>query len=410
VADKVDVTAYRQVNGRDLAQAIFAPFGAPFPPTTGVDIRTRNHTDLTTGGLRAEATKVFSRDIIVYGIDYFHDNAVGRDSSQTTVYGFGPPNPKSKTTPSLPSATLASTGLFLQNDLRLHDRLSLIVGGRWQRVMSEALPTAGLATIPPGDVQSTAVFATNALFKVTTQLNLVASVGRGFRAPNLVERYFNGPTPEGSAYESATPGLKPEKSLNVDVGAKYRNEHIAFEAFAFRNDIRDAVKIAATGAKISNLPEYKNVNVGKLRASGWEASGTMLLGDGFSLSANYSTVKSKNLIDTSIPIGDSFSSKLVGTLGWRATTGGLWAEYAVRRNGEQKDILAGSSPVGNTLPAFTVHNLRGGAHLFTLRGVRQDLDVQVNNLTNKLYSEAANAGFFRPEPMRNVVVSIRSSF
>jgi len=238
----------------------------------------------------------------------------------------------------------------------------------------------------------------------------VASVGRGFRAPNLVERYFNGPTPEGSAYETATPGLKPEKSLNVDLGAKFRNDHVAFEAFVFRNDIRDAVKIAATGAKISNLPEYKNVNVGKLRAAGWEASGTMLLGGGFSLSANYSTVKSKNLIDTSIPIGDSFSSKLVGSLGWHAASGRVWAEYAVRRNGEQKDILAGSSPVGNSLPAFTVHNLRGGMHLFTLRGVRQDLDMQVNNLTNKLYSEAANAGFFRPEPMRNLVVSIRSSF
>jgi len=410
VADKVDFTTYRQVNGRDLAQSIFAPFGAPFPLTTGVDIQTRNHTDLTTAGLRAEATKIFARDIIVYGVDYFHDNAVGRDSSQTTVFGFGPPKPKSKNTPSLPSATLASTGLFVQNDLRVYDRLSLIVGGRWQRVMSEALPTTGLTTIPPGDVQSTTVFATNALFKVTSQLNLVASVGRGFRAPNLVERYFNGPTPEGSAYQTATPGLKPEKSLNYDLGAKYRNEHIAFEAFVFRNDIRDAVKIAATGTKISNLPEYRNVNVGKLRASGWEASGTTLLGRGFSLTANYSTVKSKNLIDSSIPIGDTFSSKLVGTLGWRAPSGRSWVEYAVRRNGEQQDILAGTSPVGNALPAFTVHSLRGGVHLFTLGGVRQELNVQVNNLTNKLYAETANAGFFRPEPMRNVVVAIRSSF
>jgi hypothetical protein len=85
-------------------------------------------------------------------------------------------------------------------------------------------------------------------------------------------------------------------------------------------------------------------------------------------------------------------------------------EYVVRRNGEQKDIVAGSSPAGNTLPAFVVHGLRGGAHLFTLRGVRQDLDVQVNNLANTLYAESANAGFFRPEPKRNLVVALRSSF
>ena len=410
VLDKADVVAYRQVNGRDLSQSIFAPFGAGYPANAGVDIQTRNHTDLTTSGFRAEATKIFARNIIVYGVDYFHDNAVGRDSSQTTVFGFGPPKPKSKNTPSLPSATLSSTGVFLQNDLRLHDRLSLIVGGRWQRVSSDAQPTAGLTTIPPGDVQSTGVFATNALFKMTSNLNLVASVGRGFRAPNLVERYFNGPTPEGSAYQSATPGLRPERSLNADLGVKYRTDRVAAEAFVYRNDIRDAVRISPTGAKINNLPEYQNVNVGKLRSSGYEATGTMLFARGISASANYSQVKSTNLLDRSIPIGDTYSSKLVGTLGWRPASGRGWVEYAVRRNGEQKEIVAGSSPVGNTLPAFVVHSIRGGAHLFTLRGVRQDLDLQVNNLSNTLYAETANAGFFRPEPGRHVVIALRSSF
>ena len=410
VLDKADVVAYRQVNGRDLSQSIFAPFGAGYPANAGVDIQTRNHTDLTTTGFRAEATKIFARNIIVYGVDYFHDNAVGRDSSQTTVFGFGPPKPKSKNTPSLPSATLSSTGVFLQNDLRLHDRLSLIVGGRWQRVSSDAQPTAGLTTIPPGDVQSTGVFATNALFKMTSNLNLVASVGRGFRAPNLVERYFNGPTPEGSAYQSATPGLRPERSLNTDLGVKYRSDRVAAEAFVYRNDIRDAVRISPTGAKINNLPEYQNVNVGKLRSSGYEATGTMLFARGISASANYSQVKSTNLLDRSIPIGDTYSSKLVGTLGWRPASGRGWVEYAVRRNGEQKEIVAGSSPVGNTLPAFVVHSIRGGAHLFTLRGVRQDLDLQVNNLSNTLYAETANAGFFRPEPGRHVVIALRSSF
>jgi outer membrane receptor protein involved in Fe transport len=185
---------------------------------------------------------------------------------------------------------------------------------------------------------------------------------------------------------------------------------VAAEAFVYRNDIRDAVRISPTGAKINNLPEYQNVNVGKLRSSGFEATGTMLFARGISASANYSQVKSTNLLDRSIPIGDTYSSKLVGTVGWRPASGRGWVEYAVRRNGEQKDIVAGSSPVGNTLPAFVVHNLRGGAHLFTLRGVRQDLDIQVNNLADALYAETANAGFFRPEPGRHVVIALRSSF
>ena len=52
----------------------------------------------------------------------------------------------------------------------------------------------------------------------------------------------------------------------------------------------------------------------------------------------------------------------------------------------------------------------GGAHLFTVGGIRQDLDLQVNNIGNTLYAESANAGFFRPEPGRHVVIALRSSF
>ena len=117
------------------------------------------------------------------------------------MLGFGPPHPTTKVKPSLPSATLGSFGVFVQNDVRLNERLSVIVGGRWQQVSSDPQPTTGYTTLPAGDVQSTTVFSTNALYKLTENLNLVASVGRGFRAPNLVERYFDGPTPEGSAYQ-----------------------------------------------------------------------------------------------------------------------------------------------------------------------------------------------------------------
>jgi hypothetical protein len=136
----------------------------------------------------------------------------------------------------------------------------------------------------------------------------------------------------------------------------------------------------------------------------------VLLDRGFTVSANFSSVKASNLLDKSSPVGDTYSSKLVTSLGWRDAGNRFWGEYVVRRNGEQKDIVAGSSPVGDVLPAFVVHGVRGGARLFTIGGVRQDLDIQVNNLTNRLYSEAANAGFFRPEPRRNVVIALRSSF
>ena len=62
------------------------------------------------------------------------------------------------------------------------------------------------------------------------------------------------------------------------------------------------------------------------------------------------------------------------------------------------------------LPSFAVHSLRGGARLFSVGSVSNDLTVVLNNLTNALYAEFSNASFFRPEPKRTLAVSWTSSF
>ena len=84
--------------------------------------------------------------------------------------------------------------------------------------------------------------------------------------------------------------------------------------------------------------------------------------------------------------------------------------YALRHNGEQKDIIAGSSPVGAVLPAFTVHDVRAQAALFERGRSRTSLMLGVNNLTNALYAEFANASFFRPEPRRSLSTSLIVEF
>ena len=82
----------------------------------------------------------------------------------------------------------------------------------------------------------------------------------------------------------------------------------------------------------------------------------------------------------------------------------------LRHNGEQKDILQGSSPVGDVLPAFTVHTIRAGIRGWRIGSVRQDITLAVNNVANTLYAEAANAGFFRPEAGRSVTLAISTAF
>ena len=409
-ADRAEITAWTQRNQRDLAQDIFIPFGAGTPPGAGVSVQTGNYSDIATVGVRAELTKLLSRVLLTYGVDAFEDRSYNTDTSTTTVLGFGPPAPRASNQSQVPNAVLSSAGAFAQGSVGVFNRATLSIGGRVQQVRSDTRFTPGVATPAQSHANATAVYAVNGLVRLTEALNAVASVGRGFRAPNLVERYFAGPTPEGSAYQLASPDLRPETSVNYDLGLKYRLADLNAEATIFENDIADGISTAPTGQAINRLPVYQNVNVAKLRSRGAEVVATVLLGHGIRASGNWSTISSANLLDPKSPIGDTFSNKLNLALGWLDASARIWAEYTVRRNGEQRDIAVGSSPIGDVFPAFVVHGIRGGVRGWHVGGFRQDITLAVNNLGNTLYAEAANSGFFRPEPKRNVVIAISSAF
>jgi outer membrane receptor protein involved in Fe transport len=245
---------------------------------------------------------------------------------------------------------------------------------------------------------------------VTEHLNLIASFGRAFRSPNLIERFFRGATPEGSGYQLPNPDLKPEWSFDVDLGAKLNTARVYAEGFVFRNEVHDGIRIAATGSKVGQFPAYRNINVDHIRDHGAEFLVQVRLPEGFNLGGTYTRFKSKDVLEPLNPVGDTYSSKITGSIGWRATSGRLWSEYAIRVNGERKDVELGSSPIGPVLPGFTTHSVRAGAQLFRVRGITNELNVVVNNLTNTLYAEFANASFFRPEPKRTLAVAWTGRF
>jgi hypothetical protein len=68
------------------------------------------------------------------------------------------------------------------------------------------------------------------------------------------------------------------------------------------------------------------------------------------------------------------------------------------------------NPIGDVLPGFTVHHLRGGVTVLRRGGHEQRLGIIVGNLTDRLYAEAANGSFFRPEPGRHLVLSWEVGF
>ncbi|MGD2086379.1 MAG: TonB-dependent receptor [Candidatus Aminicenantes bacterium] len=411
LADYIDFTTYYLNNQRELDNNIFVPFGIPGLPQAGISIQTENFTDVNTLGFRLEFNKAAKRHTITYGADFFEDNTENTDSSITQILGFGPPITSTDDTPKLPHARYRSLGIFLQDDISLFGRTSLILGLRYQNVNAKTKQTPGLE----GDelvnsTDETLVGTANLMIGITDDLRLVLSVGRGFRSPNLIERFFDGVTPEGSGYQSRNTGLKAETSLNVDVGFKFRRKNVHLEATFFNNVIRDGIRLSATGGEVSGLPEFRNINVDKLRMQGIEALGRIFFKFGLSAQANVTYIKSKDLGRPETPYVDTYSSKFNFNVRYDHPKRLFWIGYDLRVNGDQKDILLVENPIGDIIPGFAVHSISAGITLFKNSSFPQQLGIIIGNLTNELYSEFSNASFFRPAPRRHIVLTWSTRF
>ncbi len=405
-ADVLELTVYRQDNERELSFDLFHSFGPQAPPGAGVAVETFNFSDLATMGLRLEARKqAAERLLLTYGVDAFRDRSENTDSSITTVVGFGPPQTEVANTPLVPNATYRSMGAFLQGEFAFTQRFALTLGGRVQDIRAETEETPGITETFAARSNRTVVGAANLLYRLGDRVSLVGSVGRAFRSPNLIEWFFHGPTPEGNGFQVRSPELEPETSVNLDVGIRFGSPRLYAEAFVFRNLVKNGIRIAPTGDSVNGLPAFRNVNVEELVFRGIELSGAVTIATPVVLSASYTYLDSEDRLDPSNPIGDSFSSKLTAGLRYRHSSDRFWAEHLLRHNGERSEVNLVGNPVGNVLPAFTVHGVRGGLTVFRRGTHAQQLTVGIENLTNELYAEAANVSFFRPAPRRSLVLS-----
>jgi hemoglobin/transferrin/lactoferrin receptor protein len=411
LADRVELTTFLADNRRHLTIDVNVPFGPPAPPGSGVTSYLGNFTDMRTIGVRAEATKILGeRYSLTYGADAFRDRSNNTDSSSTTVTGFGPPSTRTSNTAQVPNAAFRSAGVFGQLTMQLLDPITVIVGTRGQDVLAETKATPGLTAPLVENRNRTVVATASTVYRLAEGVRLVGSVGRGFRAPNLVEQFFEGTAPEGSGHQKANPDLRPETSLNVDLGARVQRGWFSGEAFVFRNDIRDGIRAEPTGETVNRQPVFRNVNVDRLRFTGAEGLATVDLTGWLSTTATYSTIRSRDVVTPSNPVGDSYSTKVTGELTVRDLGRRGLLSYVVRHNGERKDGAVGNGPVGPVIPGFTVHGLRADWRLIDRGARRQNITLSVDNLANTLYAETANASFFRPQPGRTVMLALTTAF
>jgi outer membrane receptor protein involved in Fe transport len=437
LADSLQVRAYRQINDRGLDNDIDINIGPIFPgaPDSSVEAVSHNVSELETLGLRAEAILGLPRNqLFTYGFEGFRDESNNTDASTTTTtirFPFPPfrvVDVSSDTRPNAPNAENTSWGLFVQDEIPIAKRLKATLGARYQKVETQAKATPDWDVTGLDFEDDNVVGAVNLLFQATDNLNLLASWGTSFRAPNIIERLFNGPTPEGAGYQVLNADLTSETSENFDFGLKYRRQDAYFEAVWFRNDLTDGiVQHFLTDSEIAALPAdtreaiessgfdvvVQQRNVAKLRYEGIESAIGYRAPFGLSVGANWTHLRDQRIGTSAAPVENQYSDKIAGFLRFDPASGRWWAEYRVRHNASDRVVLDEGEPppvIGDTLPAFTVHTLGAGVVLYERGRQSHSLTLQVENLTDELYAEFSNASFFRPEPGRNYSASYRVRF
>ena len=99
-----------------------------------------------------------------------------------------------------------------------------------------------------------------ALFRVTGQFTLGASLGRAFRTPDVHELYSEGPHLAANSFDVGNPSLETETGLGIDVFGRFTRQRVSAELTWFRNTISGYIFPQATG-KLSRilLPIYQFV-------------------------------------------------------------------------------------------------------------------------------------------------------
>lgn len=438
-ASSTNIQAYYQRNKRELDNDIDINIGpiAPGFPNSSVLAHTENHTLLSTSGLRADAVKVFGggTHVVTYGLEAYRDRSFNTDYSVTTTHlrFAGPPfeivQVATRDMANAPNATNTSSGLFVQDEFTVNSRLRVTAGLRYHSVQTKATGTPKWDITGLDFKDSNTVGSLTATYELARYINAFVSYGTAFRAPNIIERLFNGPTPEGNGYQLLNPALASETSGNWDAGVKYRRANAFMELVGFRNTISDGIiQDFLSPAEILQLPTalqaaikasgarfvVQQVNADRLRYEGLEFATGYRTPIGVTLGGNFTLINASRLGATTIlPPDDIYRTKTYVYARYEPENSRYWAEANVRHNGNARanvDPDEPPPPVGAELPAFTVANIGAGARVFARGSFTHDVSLWIDNVADTLYAEFTNASFFRPEPGRTVRVGYRLGF
>jgi hemoglobin/transferrin/lactoferrin receptor protein len=407
--------AFMQGQEENFATVLDLPPIAAGPFRLLIDTESERVSDVRTTGFGLQLDRALGGARLTYGVDFFRDDVdeVRRETTTTRREPVSPGPPPSTSVsvdslPTTPESTFQGLGVYAQAEVE-RGRWSVIPGVRYDRfdIDTDALARDEGVLEAKSDVEDAVSASLGVLFRASESVHPTINVGRAFRTPNVIERYFFGPGSQGGL-SVPNPGLRNETSLNVDAGVRVRFSALHGSLTVYHNRIEHFITFVPGtfqgSPTFGGQPVTTVGNVGNARIQGVEASAEYVLRGGalqWGLFGNVSVGEGKDL-ETDEPL---YVPPLKGVLGLRASSPSsrTSAMLTTRMVGRQNDVPEGFE----VTPGFAVVDAHGALDL--TRWLRADvvLRVGLENLLDNSYREGLADNL---APGRNLRTSLNLTF
>jgi outer membrane cobalamin receptor len=216
-------------------------------------------------------------------------------------------------------------------------------------------------------------------YTLSEQVNFLCNFNSSFRAPNVDDMGTLGII--DFRYEQPAYDLKPERSINKELGVQWKQKNFQISAAVFHVELRDLIGRIKTSEIINNYPVYVKKNIEQAFIRGAEFEIISMPCPSLSINANLSYLFGHNLTRNEplrrIPPINGQLSVTYARQKWQA---GIVNDYATpQQRLAQGDKDDNRIPLGGT-PGFTVYHLFVGKEYRKLR-----FSFRLNNIFNTDY-------------------------
>jgi len=224
------------------------------------------------------------------------------------------------------------------------------------------------------------VFNVGAMYNLNRKNHLYATISNGFRAPNIDDMGTLGIV--DFRYEVPAYDLKPEKSINYEIGYKLSLQKFQANFAAYYLDLNQLIaRTKVEGDSIEGYPVYKKENVGEAYITGAEADFLWKVSSYFDLNGSISYTYGQNVTnDEPLRRIPPFNGKLAATYSlYKFFVSGEFLFAAKQDRLAAGDISDNRIPDGGT-PGWEVVNIFAGYQLAFVK-----MKVGFENLLNEDY-------------------------